>query len=112
MAVVADPLSVFDAVNVTLYVPSWAFVGVHAKVPEVLAALEVKVAPDGSGAAVNETIASPSGSAALTVKLMGALGAALAVAGAKTTGGRPGPPTTMVVVAAPDSAFDAVKVTE
>ena len=57
----------FDAVNVTLCVPTWALVGVQLNVPDVLVAFAVNVAPKKRGAAVSEAMASPSGSAALTV---------------------------------------------
>ena len=67
--VAAEPLSAFDAVNVTVYVPACVNVGVHAKVPLVLPAPAVNVLPvvAGEEAAVNVVIACPSGSAAVTV---------------------------------------------
>ena len=69
IAVVAEPLSAFDAVNVTLCSCSPER-RVHENVPDVLAAFFVNVAPAGSGAATRFVIASPSGSAADTVKVI------------------------------------------
>src|SRR5512143_1778900 len=57
----AEPLSVFDAVNVTLYVPACVKVGVQLNVPLVNDAFGVNVAPVGSGDAVSDVIAWPSG---------------------------------------------------
>src|SRR5688572_18516626 len=70
IVVVAEPERAFEAVNVTLYVPDCAAVGVHEKVPEVFAAFFVNVAPAGRGAATRFVIASPSGSDADTVKVI------------------------------------------
>src|SRR5712671_4634219 len=58
------------AVNVTLNVPVCALVGVQLNVPDVLPAPTVNVAPVGSGAAVSDVMASPSGSEAETVNVM------------------------------------------
>jgi hypothetical protein len=67
--VAAEPERALAAVNVTVYVPTWALVGVHEKVPDVLPAPAVKVLPvvAGEEAAVKDVIAWPSGSAAVTV---------------------------------------------
>jgi len=67
--VAAEPLSAFAAVTVTVYVPDCVNVGVHEKVPDVLPAPAVNVLPvvAGAEAAVKDVIASPSGSAAVTV---------------------------------------------
>jgi hypothetical protein len=62
--------------------------GVHENVPEVFAAFFVNVAPAGRGAATRLVMASPSGSAADTVKVISVFSAPEAVAGATTTGGR------------------------
>jgi hypothetical protein len=112
IAVVAEPERAFDAVKVTLNVPVCALVGVQLNVPDVFVAFFVKVAPVGSGAATRFVIASPSGSAADTVKVRSVLDGPPAVAGAVTTGARSTLVTVMLVVAEPESAFDAVKVTE
>ena len=87
-------------------------VGVQLNVPDVWAAFDVNVAPVGSGAAVSVVMASPSGSAAVTVKVKSVFAGVLAVAGAVTTGARSTLVTVIAVVAVPESAFDAVKVTE
>ena len=86
-------------------------VGVHENVPDVLPEPGVNVAPAGSGAAVRLVIASPSGSAADTVKVISVFSAPPAVAGAVTTGARSPFPTVMTVVAEPVRAFVAVNVT-
>ncbi len=67
--VAAVPESAFVAVTVTVYVPDCVNVGVHEKVPDVLPAPAVNVLPvvAGADAAVKDVIASPSGSAAVTV---------------------------------------------
>ena len=77
--VVAEPASALIAVKVTLKTPLCAFVGVQLNVPDVCEALLVKVAPVGRGAAVRETMASPSGSAAVTVNVRSAFGGGEAV---------------------------------
>src|SRR5687767_9587159 len=107
----AEPLSAFDAVNVTLYVPDCVLDGVHEKVPEVFAAFFVNVAPAGRGAATRFVIASPSGSEADTVKVISVPSAPEAVAGATTTGARSTLVTVIVVDAEPERAFEAVNVT-
>src|SRR6266853_4320082 len=107
----ADPVKAFVAVNVTLNVPVCALVGVQLNVPDVLPAPAVKVAPVGSGAAVSDVMASPSGSAAVTVNVMRTLEEPLTVAGAVTTGARSVFVTVIAVVAVPVMAFVAVKVT-
>jgi len=86
-------------------------VGVQLNVPDVLAAFFVNVAPAGSGAAVRLVIASPSGSTADTVKVISVFEAPETVAGAVTTGARSVFVTVIVVVAEPERAFVAVKVT-
>jgi len=111
IAVAAVPDSAFDAVNVTLYVPGWAKVGVQLNVPDVFATLFVNVAPNGSGAAVRFVITSPSGSLAVTVKVRDVLGHTCSEFGAVTTGGRSQLRTKIAVVADPVNAFDAVNVT-
>jgi len=47
--VAAEPLSVFVAVTVTVYVPACVNVGVHEKVPDVLPAPAVNVLPVVAG---------------------------------------------------------------
>ena len=112
IAVVAEPLRAFDAVNVTLVVPDCVKSGVQLNVPEVFEALAVNVAPDGSGAAVRLVIASPSLSTAETVNSISVFSSPEAVAGAVTAGGlSPAGKTVMTVVAEPVRAFAAVKVT-
>src|SRR5512138_2252315 len=110
MTVVALPVRAFDAVNVTLNVPVCALVGVQLNVPEVCAAFAVNVAPEGSGAPVSVAIASPSGSAAVTVKVRSEFEAPEAVAGAVTTGARSVLLIVIAVVAEPLSALVATKV--
>jgi hypothetical protein len=85
--------------------------GVHEKVPEVFAAFFVNVAPAGRGAATRLVMASPSGSAADTVKVISVFSAPEAVAGAVTTGARSTLVTVIVVDAEPLRAFEAVNVT-
>jgi len=112
ICVTADPVKVFVAVNVTLYVPAWVKLGVQENVPAVLAALAVNVANWGRGAAVSDAIASPSGSTAVTPNESGAPSFPVSEAGAVTTGGRSQPLQTAIAVAAdPDKAFAAVNVT-
>jgi len=110
IVVVAVPVRAFDAVKVTLNVPVWALVGVQLNVPEVKEAFAVNVAPVGSGAAVSDVIAWPSGSAAETVNVRSTLEAPEAVGGAVTTGARSVFVTVIVVDAEPERAFVAVKV--
>src|SRR5258706_14474889 len=62
-------------------------------------------------AAVKVVMASPSGSAADTVKVISVFSAPEAVAGAVTTGGRSPFETVIAVVAEPERAFVAVNVT-
>jgi hypothetical protein len=87
--------------------------GVHENVPLVFAAFAVKVLPvvAGEEAAVNELIASPSGSFADTVKVMSVPSFPDAVAGAVTVGARSTLVTVTTVEAEPERAFDAVTVT-
>jgi hypothetical protein len=82
----AEADNAFAAVNVTVALPQSG--GVHWNVPEVFVALAENVAPAGSGAAVSEVIASPSGSDAKTWKLIRTPGDPEAVAGAVMTGAR------------------------
>ena len=79
--------------------------------PEVFPAPAVNVAPAGRGAAVRVEIASPSGSDAVTVKVISVFSAPEAVAGATTTGARSELVTVIAVDAEPDRAFEAVNVT-
>ena len=67
--VAAEPERAFVAVKVSVNVPTWALLGVQAKVPLVLPAPAVNVLPVVAGEedAVSDVIASPSGSAADTV---------------------------------------------
>jgi len=111
IAVVAEPVRAFVAVNVTLNVPVCVLDGVQLNVPDVNEAFAVNVAPVGSGAAVRDAMASPSGSAAVTVNVMRTLEEPLTVAGAVTTGARSVLVTVIAVAAVPESAFDAVNVT-
>jgi hypothetical protein len=113
IVVAAEPDRAFVAVNVTVYVPDCVNVGVHEKVPLVLPPPAVKVLPvvAGEEAAVNEVIASASGSAAVTVKVISVFSFPEAVAGAVTTGARSEFVTVTVVAAEPESVFVAVKVT-
>jgi hypothetical protein len=59
--------------------------------------LTLKAAPEGSPEAVSVAIASPSGSAAVTVNVIGEFSAPDNVAGAVTTGARSGPRTVISV---------------
>jgi hypothetical protein len=47
--VAAEPERAFEAVNVSMYEPLWAMVGVHEKVPDVLPAPAVNVLPVVAG---------------------------------------------------------------
>jgi hypothetical protein len=109
----AVPESAFAAVKVTVYVPACVKVGVHEKVPDVLPAFAVNVLPVVAGEedAVSDVIAWPSGSDAVTVKVISVFSFPEADAGATTTGARSTAPTVTVVAAEPDRAFDAVTVT-
>ena len=60
---------------------------------------------------MSEVSASPSGSVAVTVKLIGVKFGLDTTAGAVTTGARLTPPMEIVVAADPDKAFEAVNVT-
>jgi hypothetical protein len=93
-------------------VPDCEVVGVQENVPEVFEAFAVNVAPAGRPDAVRLVMAFPSGSDADTVKVISVFSAPEAVAGATTTGARSTAPTVMTVVAEPERAFVAVKVTE
>jgi hypothetical protein len=67
--VAAEPERAFVAVTVTVYVPACVKLGVQLNVPDVFPAPAVNVLPVVAGllAAVRDVIASPSGSAAVTV---------------------------------------------
>jgi hypothetical protein len=90
----ADPDSVFEAVNVTVYVPDCVKLGVHENVPDVFPAPAVNVLPvvAGEEAAVKDVIAGPSGSAAVTVKVISVFSFPETVAGAVTVGATGAPP--------------------
>lgn len=108
----AEPVSVFDAVNVARKLPEAA--GVQERVPEVLPAPTVNVAPATKTVpvAVREVIASPSGSVAATVNDPGSPMQKVAVTGAVTTGARSQEfPTRIAVDAEPVREFCAVNVT-
>src|SRR5439155_72617 len=85
--------------------------GVQANVPAVLDPFGANVAPLGRLAAVSEVIASPSGSAAVTVKVSAPFSAAERLAGAVTTGGWSTVVTVDDVAALPLRAIWAVNVT-
>ena len=80
-------------------------------VPDVFPPFGVKVAPVGSGAAVSELIASPSGSLAVTEKVRSVPSGPDAVVGAVATGARSTFVIEIVVVSFPERAFAAVKTT-
>jgi hypothetical protein len=92
-------------------VPACVNDGVQSNVPEVFAASGVNVAPAGSGAPAKVVIVSPSGSPAVTVKVIGESSAHEAVAGAVTTGAWSTLVTVIAVEAVPLKALLAVKVT-
>ena len=71
----------------------------------------MNVAPEGNPVADSDAIASPSGSAAVTVNDSSAFSATLCAAGADTTGARSTFVTPIVVLDPPDSALRAVNVT-
>ena len=108
--VAAEPDRAFEAVNVSVNVPVTA--GVQLNVPDVFPAPAVNVLPVVAGllASVNDVIAWPSGSAAVTVTVSGLPETPEAVAGAVTTGARSPLVTVSVVAAEPKSAFVAVNV--
>ena len=87
--------------------------GVQLRVPDVFEAFFVKTAPAVMAVpvAVRLVMASPSGSEAVTRTVSSEPSATVAVAGAVTTGARSKLVTVIVVVAEPESAFDAVNVT-
>jgi hypothetical protein len=109
--VAALPERPFAAVNVSVNVPVIA--GFHEKVPLVLPAPAVNVLPVVAGVltSVNDVIAWPSGSDAVTVTVPGVPVVKEAVAGAVTTGARSTLFTVTVVAAVPERAFCAVTVT-
>ena len=71
----------------------------------------MNTAPVGSGAAVSEEMAFPSGSFAVTEKLTSVPSDPDTVAGAVTTGARSTFAIVIEVDAPPESAFEAVNVT-
>jgi len=87
--------------------------GVHSKPPKLLKAFTVNVLPvvGGEEADVNDVNASASGSFAVTEKEISVFSFPDAVAGAVTVGGRSTFVTVTVVLAVPDSVFEAVKST-
>ena len=80
-------------------------------VPDVFPPFGVKVAPEGSGDAVNELIESPSGSLAVTEKVRSVPSGPDAVVGAVASGARSTFVIEIVVVSFPDSALEAVNTT-
>jgi hypothetical protein len=111
ITVEAVPLKALLAVNVTVYVPACTNDGVQSNVPDVFEAPGVNVAPVGSEAPDKVVIASPSGSPAVTVKVISEFSAPEAVAGAVTTGARSTFVTVIAVAAVPLKALLAVNVT-
>ena len=111
IAVVAEAVKLFVAVNVTSYSPTSLFVGDHVSVPVVFPGPAANVAPDGTPDAVSEPIASPSGSTAVMFSLNVLPTTAAAVGGAVTTGARSTLFTVITVFAEPLKALLAVKVT-
>jgi hypothetical protein len=111
ITVAAVPLRALLAVNVTGYVPASLNDGVQLNVPEVFEASGVNVAPAGSGDPDKVVIGSPSGSVAVTVKVISVFSAPEAVAGAVTTGARSTFATVITVLAVPLKALLAVNVT-
>src|SRR2546425_70987 len=88
IAVVAEAVKLFAAVNVTSYSPTSLFVGNHVSVPVLFPGSAANVAPDGTPDAVSEPIASPSGSTAVMFSLSVLPTTAPTVSGAVTTGAR------------------------
>src|SRR5688572_9703873 len=111
IVVVAEPVSVFAAVNVTECVPTCPDAGVQESVPAVFSDPAVKVAPEGRPDAVRDVMASPSGSAAVTATVIRVPARPEAVAGAVTTGARSALFTVTTVLAEPVRALAAVKIT-
>src|SRR5512143_4373212 len=98
--------------NVTVYIGPASNAlksGVHENVP-VIIRWSWKVAPSGRPVALNVT-RSPSGSVADTVNVRLTPSGSDSPAGAVSTGHRSALLTVMAVVAEPESAFEAVKVT-
>ena len=87
---VADPLSVFAAVNVTEVAPACVKSGVQANEPIVFEPFGVNDAPAGRIEEVSDEIDSPSGSEARTEKAIGACSVPRIEAGAETVGARLG----------------------
>src|SRR5437867_13046405 len=88
----AEPVSAFEARNVTVYGPGASLKpGIHTSVPEVLPGSGVKTAPLPAGKPLRlapiEAIAWPSGSNAVTWIRTGVPSVPFTVAGAVTTGG-------------------------
>ena len=80
-------------------------------VPDVFPPFGVKVAPLGSGDAVNELIASPSGSLAVTENVRSVPSGPDAVVGATAMGARSTFVIEIVVVSLPESALEEVNTT-
>src|SRR6185436_16317964 len=112
IAVDAEPESAFVAVNVAAKLPDCVNVGVQLSVPLVLPAHAANVAPAVMAVpeAVNEVMASPSGSAAVTLTVRSEFSLTEAVAGAVTVGARSTLFTVIAVEAEPERAFVAVNV--
>jgi hypothetical protein len=125
MAIVAVPVSqttgeltsvarhaLFPAIC-TEYDPAWVKPGVQEKVPDVFAGFAAKVPPAATAepVALNDVIASPSGSEAVTPKVRTLPSGPLTDEGAVTIGSKLTFLTVMPVVAEPASALDAVNVT-
>src|SRR5438552_13862946 len=117
IAVVAEPLVAFVAVNVTVYGAARAALaaGVQVRVPAVREAFGVNTAllPDGSPvrSAASVVIASPSGSDTVTATVTCWPTMVDAAAGAVTIGARSVFVIVITVTALPDRVFEAVNVT-
>ena len=110
-AVLAEPVSALLAVKVAVCAPMSPTPGVQVRVPEVFPGSAVKLAPAGNPESSSYTMASPSGSVALTVTVSSSSARTAAAAAAVTTGARSTLLTVMVVPAEPESALVAVNVT-
>src|SRR6185436_12819285 len=112
IAVDAEPERAFVAVNVAAKLPDCVNVGVQLNVPLVLPAPAANVAPAVTAVpvAVNEVMASPSGSFAVTLTVRSEFSLTEAVAGAVTVGARSTLLTVIAVDAEPERAFVAVNV--
>src|SRR6185503_13962133 len=112
IAVDAEPERAFVAVNVAAKLPDCVNVGVQLNVPLVLPAPAANVAPAVMAVpvAVNEVMASASGSFAVTLTVRSEFTLTEAVAGAVTVGARSTLLTVIAVDAEPERAFVAVNV--